>query len=79
MCALENFLLKQMATMNEIKKISGSEGLKNSCPVTPRTLILEMLTPSNWLDNTEVGNIPFSLKFSHKWKGTMFLKLSVQN
>lgn len=41
-------------------KISGSEGLKNLWPVVPRTLILEMLTPSNWLDNTEVGNIPLS-------------------
>lgn len=65
-----------MATMDEIKKIFGSEGLKNSCPVTPRTWILEMLAPSNSLDSTEVGDIPLSLKFPHKWKD---VKLSVQN
>lgn len=38
-----------------------------------------MLAPSHLLDNTEVGSIPLSLKFSHKWKDLMFLKLSVQN
>lgn len=66
--------------MNEIKNILGSEGLKNSCPVTPRTLILGMLTPSNWLDNTEVGNIPLSLSsFPKNEKVQMFVKLSIQN
>lgn len=72
MCALKNFFLN-----SHIKNISGSEGLKNSFPVASRILILEMLTSSNLLGNTEVGNIP--LKFSHKWKGVMFLKLGVQN
>lgn len=65
MCALKNFFLKQMATMNKVKKISDSGGLKNSCPVTSRALILEMLAPSSLLDNTEVGSIPTQMERSN--------------